>query len=98
VLVAALTGIAAFFNYYWWANYELPVALRVISIASQAVLTVITVIAAIRYRGKRLRKSYDGAGYKIFTVPFAIIFLLILGNIAVLAVLALFATGVVQGL
>jgi hypothetical protein len=94
-VVALLTGAASFFNYFWWANYEVPGALRIVSIAVQAALMAITIMAAIRYRGKRIRKSCDGAGYKIFTFPFAIMVLSIIGNAAVLAVLLLYALGVI---
>jgi hypothetical protein len=98
VVIAVFAGIAALFNYFLWANYELPAVLRVISIAAQAMLVVITVAAAIRYRGKRHRLSYDRAGYKIFTLPFALIFVSILGNIAVLTVLSLYMMGFLSSL
>ncbi|MDR1736720.1 MAG: hypothetical protein LBR85_07645 [Oscillospiraceae bacterium] len=96
VIIAILTGAASFFNYFWWVNYELPGALKIVSIAVQAVLIVLTVIAAARYRGKRLRASFDRAGYRIFTLPFAVIFASILGNLAVLAVLILRAAGTID--
>jgi hypothetical protein len=98
MLVALLTGVASLLNYFWWANSELSAEFKIISIAEQAVLTLLTVIAAVRYRGKWLRRSYDGAGYKIFTLPFALVFMSILGNIAVLAVLSLRMAGVIQNL
>jgi hypothetical protein len=97
-VIALLTGAASFFNYFWQANYELSAELRIISIAAQIVLMFLTALVLFRYRGKRLRKSYDGAGYKIFTVPYAIIFVSALGNLAVLIVLALRVTGVIQNL
>jgi hypothetical protein len=98
MVIALLTGAASHLNYFWWANYELSAEFRIISIAAQAVLTLLTVIAAVRYRGKRLRRSYDGAGYKIFTMPFAVVFLSVLGNIAVLVVLLLRMMGAAQAL
>jgi hypothetical protein len=98
VVIALLTGAASLLNYFWWANNELSAELRIVSIAAQAVLTLLTVIAAVRYRGKRLRKSYDGAGYKIFTVTFAVVIMSVLGNIAVLAVLSLRMAGVIKSL
>jgi hypothetical protein len=98
MVIALLTGAASFLNYFWWANYELSAEFKVISIAAQAALTLLTVIAAVRYRGKRMRKSYDGAGYRIFTVPFALVFISVLGNAAVLVVLSLRMAGVIQNL
>jgi hypothetical protein len=98
MVIVLLTGAASLLNYFWWANYELSVEFKIISIAAQTALLLLTVIAAVRYRGKWLRKSYDGAGYKIFTIPFAVVFLSVLGNIAVLVVLLLRMMGVVQAL
>jgi hypothetical protein len=98
MVIALLTGAASFLNYFGWTNYDLSAEFKIISIATQAVLTLLTVIAAVRYRGKRLRRSYDGAGYKIFTIPFAVVFLSVLGNIAVLVVLLLRMMGAAQAL
>jgi hypothetical protein len=98
VALAVLTGAASLLNYFWWANYELPGVLQIVSIAVQAALMILTVVAAVRYRGNRLRASYNKAGYKIFTVPFAVIFVFILGNLAVLTVLILRAVGIIPSL
>jgi hypothetical protein len=98
IALAILTGILSILNYAWWLSAELSPTLQIISIAAQAVLAVITIFAAVRYRGKRVRKSYDGAGYKIFTIPFAVIFLSILGSIAILVVLFLRMTGAITAL
>jgi hypothetical protein len=98
LVLALLTGAASLFNYFCWSNYELPAELRIVSITVQFALTVITVMSAIRYRGKRLRASYNKAGYKIFTFPFAIIFGSVLANLAILAILVLRMTGIMQSL
>jgi hypothetical protein len=94
LILAILTGVASFFNYYWQANFELSPAMQIVSIAGQAALLAATLAAAVLYRGRRLRNGYEG--YKVFTLPFAVIVLSILGNIAVLAVLILNALGVLQ--
>jgi hypothetical protein len=92
--LAILTGVASFFNYYWQANFELSPTMQIVSIAGQAILLAATLAAAVRYRGRRLRNGYEG--YKVFTLPFALIVLSILGNAAVLAVLVLNTLGVLQ--
>jgi hypothetical protein len=98
LIIAILTGAASFANYLWWASIGLPDGLKIASLAAQAALTLITAVTAARYRGKRLRKSYDGAGYKIFTLPFALVVLSLLGNLAVLTVLLLNLIGVIKAL
>jgi hypothetical protein len=98
LIIALLIGVASLFNYWGWANYELSETLKVASIAGQFILALVTVFTAARYRGKRLRRSYDGAGYKIFTISYGLIFLSALGNIAVLIVLVLRMIGMVQTL
>jgi drug/metabolite transporter (DMT)-like permease len=98
IVIALLTGIGSLLNYFCWANYELSSELRMASLIVQIAMMSITVIAAIRYRGKRVRKSYDGAGYKIFTVLFALMVLSLLGNVSVLMMLYLHMTGVIQSL
>jgi hypothetical protein len=98
LFIAVLTGVCSLINYFLWSSYELPDVLKIVSIAVQIILTAVTVIAAVQYRGRRLRMSFDTAGYKIFTFPFALIFLSIVGNTAVLTVLFLRMTGVIQNL
>ena len=94
VLIAILTGILALLNYAWQANFELSSSLQIVSIALQVVLMVITVIAAVRYRGRRRRMGFEG--YRVFTFPFAIIFLSILGNAAILFGFIMDLAGVMQ--
>ncbi len=94
VFMAILTGIAALLNYAWQANSELTSVLQIVSIAAQGILLALTIIAAVRYRGKRRRMGYEG--YKVFTFTFAIIFLSLLGNAAILFGFILNITGVMQ--
>ncbi len=94
VFVAIITGIAALLNYAWQANFELSSALQIVSIAVQAILTAVTIFAAVRYRGRRQRMGYEG--YKVFTFPFAIIFISLLGNAAILFGFIMDLAGVMQ--
>jgi hypothetical protein len=92
LFLAIATGVASLFNYYWRANFEPNAAMQMLSVAGQAALMALTLFAAVKYRGGRMRRGFEG--YKIFTLPFGLIVLSLLGNAAVLAVLVLNALGV----
>lgn len=94
LILAILTGAAALFNYYavTAAIYPLLLALMI-----QLLLFVVTMIAVIGYRGRRNRPSYDGAGYSIWTVSFAIMMVSLLGNLAILVVLFLNQLHILSG-
>lgn len=98
VVLAVLTGALTLANFMWWAKFDLSAPLQIVGIAAQAVLLGLTVFAAIRYRGRRSRPSYDRAGYRIWTVSFAAIMVSLLGNLCVLVVLALRMAGVITAL
>jgi hypothetical protein len=94
LFLAIVTGVASLFNYYWRANFEPNAAMQILSVAGQAALLLLTLAAAVGYRGRRARMGFEG--YKIFTLPFGLIVLSLLGNAAVLAVLVLNAMGVLR--
>ncbi|MDR2896703.1 MAG: hypothetical protein LBV30_08680 [Propionibacteriaceae bacterium] len=98
VLAAIVTGVLAFLNYLWQASANLTPALQIISVLISLALTVITIIAAIVYNGRRLRPSFDGGWYSIWTLRYGIIMLSLLGNLSVLVVLALHLFGVIRHL
>jgi hypothetical protein len=98
VILAVVTGALSFFNYFWQANYSLPVLPQTASVIAQAVLMILTLAAAVGYRGRRSRPSYDGGHYRVWTFRFAVIMISMLGNAAVLVVLALFRFGIIAAL
>ncbi|MDR1668620.1 MAG: hypothetical protein LBR76_01510 [Oscillospiraceae bacterium] len=98
LILAIFTGVASLFNYFWWANYMPSPALQYVSLAAQVLLTAVTAAAAIGFRGRRTRKNYDGARFKVFTLSYALVFFSLLGNLAVLTVLVLFKLGVLKAL
>jgi hypothetical protein len=98
IFIAIATGVLSFLNYVWQANYPLSGLLQIISLIAQAALTAVTFAAMLRYRGKRSRASYDGGHYRVFTLRFGLIFLSMLGNIAVLVVLILHTSGIISSL
>ncbi|MDR0922476.1 MAG: hypothetical protein LBM95_08845 [Lactobacillales bacterium] len=89
IVLGILTLIASFVNYTAWASGYFSGSLELISLLIQGVLTFIMLLAGISYNGKRMRKSYDGGAYRIFTLPFSVILLSILGNGSVFVVLLL---------
>ena len=98
LFLAVLTGALSLANYALWVNFPLELPLKIAAIAAQVVFTALTVFAAVSYRGKRMRNSYGFAGYKIWTIPFAVILVSLLGNICILVILFLFMTGRITSL
>lgn len=98
MVLAIVTGVLAFLNFYGWTNGAITGALQIVSIIVQAVLLAATVFAAARYQGVRRRKLYPMAPYKIFTLPFAVILVSALGNACVLVVLTLRLSGIISSL
>lgn len=93
-LLSVLTGGLALLNYFSLTNQYISLTPALII---QGVLLLVTIIAAISYRGNRTRRSYDGGLYKIFTLAFAIIFISLLGNLAIFILLLLNQLGYVHG-
>lgn len=94
LLLGLLAGLGTFFNYFAvTANYY-PL---LFAIVLQIILFLLATFSLIRYQGRRLRPSYDRAGYSIWTFSFAIILLSFIGNLAVLAVLLLNQFGYLSG-
>lgn len=94
LLLALLTGIGTFFNYFAIVNqtYPLPLAIFI-----QLFLFGLTLISLLSYKGKRSRPSYDGGWYTIWTIPFALIILSFLGNLAALIIFLLNQFGYLSG-
>ncbi|ATO54311.1 hypothetical protein AB0Y04_06250 [Loigolactobacillus coryniformis] len=85
-LLAIITGILTLVNYAFLTGQIYPVF---IGVFLQAVLTIVTFMTALAYRGRRQRRDYVHGGYKIFTLRFGIIMVSCLGNLAVLIVILL---------
>ncbi|MDR1693361.1 MAG: hypothetical protein LBR72_08390 [Oscillospiraceae bacterium] len=96
LFLAIFTGIATLLNYFWWANYPPSGGMQLVSIVGQVLLTILTVAAMVRFRGRRTRKNYEMV--RVFTLPFGLMFLSLLGNLAVLVILVLLKLGVLQSL
>lgn len=69
-LLAIITGILTLVNYAFLTGQIYPVF---IGVFLQAVLTIVTFMTALAYRGRRQRRDYVHGGYKIFTLRFGII-------------------------
>lgn len=84
VFLAILTGLGTVGNYLAVSRdiYGLTLALII-----QVVLAVLTLIAAVGYGGRRTRPSYSEWGVRYFRIPFALIFLSIIGNAVMLFLL-----------
>ena len=96
IFVAILTGIGGLLNYAWRASGHLTSTLEIVHMSAQVILMALTVFAAVRYRGRRQKMGHEG--YKVFTLPFAVIYLSILGNAAILVAFILHLTGVIQNI
>ncbi|MDA3974146.1 hypothetical protein PF023_08825 [Enterococcus thailandicus] len=94
LVLALFTGIGTFFNYSAMVNHTYPLLL---AIFFQLILFGLTLISLLSYKGKRSRPSYDGGWYTIWTIPFALIILSFLGNLAVLVIFLLNQFGYLSG-
>lgn len=94
LVLALLTGVGTFFNYSAITNltYSLPLA-----IFFQFILFGLTLIPLLGYKGRRSRPSYGGGWYTIWTIPFALIILSFLGNLAALVIFLLNQFGYLSG-
>lgn len=94
LFIALLAGIGALFNYYAVTAAIYPL---IVALVLQVICFVLASLALIGYRGRRNRPSYDGAGYSIWTVRFALIVLAFIGNLSILVVLILNLLGYLSG-
>lgn len=97
VLIAVLAGVFSLANFFLFANGIFPKNLAPIGSVVQLIVFLLTVFAAVGYKGRRTAYEYKGAPYKVFTLRFAVIFVSLLGSFCVLAVLILNAVGAIQG-
>lgn len=98
LLLAIITGIISFLHYTLWVNYSISMPLRILGLLFQFLLTFLTVTAALKYKGRLTRPSYDMAGYTIWTFPFALIMLSLLGNVCIFVALCLYTIGFLTSL
>ena len=94
MLAAILTGAMSLLNYYLWSSGNLTDKMQFASLFIQLILLIVTSAAAILYNGRRRKKLYSMAPYKIFTLPFGIILISLIGNLCVFAVMLLNIPGV----
>lgn len=94
LVLALLTGIGTFFNYSAITNHTYSLSL---AIFFQLILFGLTLIPLLSYKGRRSRPSYDGGWYTIGTIPFALIILSFLGNLAALVIFLLNQFGYLSG-
>ena len=94
LFLSILCGSLGLLNFWGWTSGVFTGALQIISILVQAILFGLSVFAAIRYQGKRRKRVYI-MDYKVFTIPFAITLVSAFGNLCLLVVLVLNATGVI---
>lgn len=94
LVLALLTGIGTFFNYSAITNHTYSLSL---AIFFQLILFGLTLIPLISYKGRRSHPSYDGGWYTIWTIPFALIILSFLGNLAALVIFLLNQFGYLSG-
>lgn len=97
LFLSILFGCLGLLNYLGWTSGIFIGALQVVSIVAQVVLFGLSVLAAIRYQGKRRKRIYV-MDFKVFTIPFAITLVSAFGNLCLLVVLVLNATGVLSRL
>lgn len=95
MLVAILTGAMSLANFYMWSKGRVTGGMQYVSVSLQLFLLILTIAAAISYGGRRRKKLYPMAPYKIFTLPFGIILVSLLGNLCVLAAVLFYTFGVV---
>ncbi len=96
IILAIITGALSALNYYWHAGYNLSIFQEMVGLIAQVFLAILTVLAAIAYRGQRDRPSYGGGHYRIWTFRFCIIVISLLGNFSILIVFILHMAGVVS--
>ena len=73
ILLALIAGAGSIGNFMSLQNTPL-----------QVILTVLSLIAMVVYRGRRSRASYQHDGTRIFTLGFSICFIAFLGSAAIL--------------
>lgn len=95
VLLAIFTGAASLLNYYTLTNSLYPLLLAGII---QLVLFILTTAAAIGFRGRKSRPSYNGVRYSIWTFSFALIVISLIGNFSILVVLLLKQLNIISNL
>lgn len=95
ILLAFLTGISSLYLYS--LVYQGTIALT-LGLIIQAILLLLTLIAIFSYKGKRTTRSYDGGGYRIWTLRFGIIVLSTLGNVSIFVLYLLNFLEIIQAL
>jgi tetrahydromethanopterin S-methyltransferase subunit D len=74
LILAILAGIVGIFNYATANN-----------LATVILSSIMSLLGMILFYGRRLRPSYKLNGTYIFTFPFALILISLIGNLAILA-------------
>jgi hypothetical protein len=95
--IALLTGALSLANFFLWTRGTIAGGmLQTVSIFGQLILLALTVFAVVRFQGTRRKKLYPMAPYKVFTIPFAVILVSLLGNLCILIVLVLKTMGIIS--
>ncbi|MGX7024619.1 hypothetical protein [Vagococcus hydrophili] len=95
IVLAILTGSSSLYLYS--LVYQGTVSIFPAMIV-QGILLLITLIAIFSYKGKRTTRSYDGGGYRIWTLRFGIIVLSTLGNVSIFVLYLLNFLEIIQAL
>ncbi|MDR2107866.1 MAG: hypothetical protein LBP28_00175 [Coriobacteriales bacterium] len=80
-LIAVLTATASFVNYAWHLSGS---SIHVFSVTIQVVLVLLSAIAALLYRNKRIRPGYELGLIRVFTYSFGAIVLALIANVSIL--------------
>ncbi|WP_423363903.1 hypothetical protein [Mycoplasma sp. P36-A1] len=88
--LALLTGLGSIANFMALNNkyYGFEIGLAI-----QIILLIVTIIAAVSFKGKKTRPAYFQFFVRHFTVRFVIVFLSLVGNLSMILVIGLQLSG-----
>lgn len=96
-VIAMITAVLSCLNYYWNAGAALSDTVMIAGIAGQGILLVLSIIAMVTYRGKKLRRAYVLNPFlRVWTFRFCIHILSLLATTSTAVVLILNAAGVID--